>query len=128
MDDFKKLRLYWSGKNPKTRAAVMEYIANEGTINQATVAEKHGVNEESITRHVRQLRKLGYDVPPSHKLITCTKCGAVLNGVFPKYSIVKQTKPYKNSGAIDHKTEGYLCIKCFSQISKRKFIIKETQH
>ena len=61
-----KLELFWMGKSPRTKAAVMEYllqftkdVPRYQLMTQKSMARKHGISEATVTRTMMKMRKQG---------------------------------------------------------------------
>lgn len=63
-DKQEEIRMFWMGKQPKSRLAVEEYISKE-CLTQREVAQKHNVTEATIRKHFRSLGRLHFLVWPS---------------------------------------------------------------
>jgi hypothetical protein len=116
-----KMDLYWQGKNPKVKAAVMEYI--EGKTTQKEMAEKYGVTIVSINNHLRGLAIEGLlnyrelwekqkDRPTKTPRKRCIVCKETI--LFPpRYKLVRQERVNEKGIVV-----GYLCEKCYKTVKK----------
>lgn len=111
----KKLMRYWVGKNPRVKAATMEWIKSKGTRTQKELADKYHIDEATITIHVRRLKELGMNVPCSTSKtqpIPCIGgCSTNLHGVYPKFAVAYIGKNSRGGPSEPH-IRGYLCVKC----------------
>jgi len=103
-----KIRRYWVGKNPRVKAAVMEWIEKGGEVSQMKIAKKYGVTVGTFPHHIRNLRKMGVSIP--EKRVFCSWCGIDLSRKFPKYDIRELPK------SCESRHVGYLCEKCWRKI------------
>jgi len=90
-------RLYWMGKKPSMRDAVMEYIALDGKKTLDDIADKHEVSLGGMRPHIRKLRKLGVKIHKSSndpRAIFCLICEKNMINIYPRYKIAFQESKF----------------------------------